>query len=67
MFVEEGGEGRAGDAEHAGGVGHRDAVGLDDLVLHEAAGMGGGLHADAGGDAHGGLLVIVLCPTAARA
>ena len=52
-FVEKGGEGRAGDAEDAGGVGYREVVGLDDLVLHEAAGVGGVLHADAGCCAHG--------------
>ena len=52
-FLEEAGEGRAGDAEDAGGVGCREAVGLDGLVLHEAAGMGGALHADAGCCAHG--------------
>lgn len=54
------GEGWAGDAEDAGGVGHREAVGGDDLVLDESAGVGGALHADAGGGAHGGFSVIVL-------
>ena len=67
MFVEEGGKGRAGDVEGECGVGHREAVGLDDLVLHEAAGVGGGLHADAGHCAHDGLPVVVLCPTGAPA
>jgi hypothetical protein len=35
---------------------HRQLQGLDDLVLHEPAGVCGALHADAGGRAHGCLL-----------
>jgi hypothetical protein len=35
-------------------------VGLDDLVLHELAGMGWALHADAGCCAHDACPVIVL-------
>ena len=58
-FVEQRGESRAGDAEDAGGVRHGETVGVDDLVLDEAARVGGVLHADAGCGAHGFLLVIV--------